>query len=75
MKYEPHRKWKDSQRKCKYSVVNTTVRVAFRENGIIQQPSLNLLLFGNQELADEQNKAVFIAVQEYIVKTKRFKIN
>ena len=50
-------------------------RTLFQVVSVIQQPSLNLLLFGNQELANDQNKTIFIAVQEYIVKTKRFKIN
>ena len=50
-------------------------RTLFQVVSVIQQPSLNLLLFGNQELANDQNKTIFIAVQEYIVKTKRFEIN
>ena len=50
-------------------------RTIFQVVSVIKQPSLNLLLFGNQELANDQNKTVFTAVQEYIVNTKRFKIN
>ena len=50
-------------------------RTIFQVVSVIQQPLLNLLVFGSQELANDQNKTIFIAVQEYIVNTKRFKIN
>ncbi|MCG8047067.1 MAG: reverse transcriptase domain-containing protein, partial [Candidatus Thiodiazotropha endolucinida] len=38
----------------------------------ICQPSLDVLLFGNHELSDSNNKQIFLAVQEFIIKTKRF---
>ena len=41
----------------------------------ICQLSLNVLLFGNQELAYSLNKQIFLAVQEFLIKSKRFKVN
>ena len=35
------------------------------------QPTLNVLLFGNANLSESENKTIFSAVQEFIVKTKR----
>lgn len=39
----------------------------------IYQPTLNVLLFGSSELSILQNKQVILAVQDFLVKTKRFK--
>ena len=50
-------------------------RELFEIVSVIRQPSPNLLRFGEPELSDDQNKRIFVAVQEFIVKTKRFKIN
>ncbi len=36
------------------------------------QPDLNTILFGSNILQSNQNEAIFISVQEYIKKTKRF---
>ena len=36
------------------------------------QPTLNVLLYGNANLSDSENKTIFSAVQEFILKTKRF---
>ena len=37
-------------------------------------PKLDLLLYGKRLISDEGNKhIVFISVQEYLIKTKRFK--
>lgn len=41
----------------------------------ICRPTLNVLLFGNDGLSMEQNKTIFLAVQNYLLKTKRFQIN
>ena len=38
------------------------------------EPTLNVLLYGNTELSYEQNKEIFLSVQNYIVKSKRFQI-
>ena len=39
------------------------------------QPSLNTLLYGNDNLSVSDNKQIFISVQDFIVKTKRFQVN
>ena len=39
------------------------------------QLSLNVLLYGNQELSNSTNKQIFLAVQEYLIKSKRFEVN
>lgn len=36
------------------------------------QPTLNVLLFGNPELSFEQNTRLFLVVQDFIIRTKRF---
>ena len=36
------------------------------------QPTLNVLLYGNANLSESENKTIFSAVQEFILKTKRF---
>ena len=41
----------------------------------ICQLSLNVLLFGNQELAYSLNKQIFLSVQEFLIKSKRFEVN
>ena len=38
------------------------------------EPTLNVLLYGNTELSYEQNKEIFLSVQNYIIKSKRFQI-
>ena len=35
------------------------------------EPTLNVLLYGNTEMSYEQNKEIFLSVQNYIVKAKR----
>lgn len=37
-------------------------------------PTLNILLYGNNELTDTENKQIFLAVQDYILKSKRFQV-
>ena len=37
-------------------------------------PTLNVLLYGNTELSYEQNKEMFLSVQTYSEKSKRFQI-
>ena len=41
---------------------------------VMCEPTLNVLLYGNTELSYEQNKEIFLSVQIYIVKSKRFQI-
>ena len=36
------------------------------------QPTVNVYLYGNTDLADVENAELFSAVQDYILKTKRF---
>ena len=36
------------------------------------QPTLNVLLYGDANLSDSENKTISSAVQEFILKTKRF---
>ena len=38
------------------------------------QPSLNVFLNGDRELSDSTNKQIFLAVQEFLIKTKRFEV-
>ena len=38
----------------------------------ICRPTLNAFLFGDQTLTREQNNRIFLAVHEFIMKTKRF---
>ena len=38
----------------------------------ICQPNLNVLLCGDISLTFDQNKQIFKAVQEFIIKSKRF---
>ena len=47
----------------------------FNKVSTICRPTLNVLLNGNDELSMEQNKNIFLAVQNYLLKTKRFQIN
>ena len=45
-------------------------------NKIIQicQPTLDILLFGSKQLSEIENRQIFLAVQEFLVKSKRFEI-
>ena len=47
----------------------------FNKVSPISQLSLNVLLFGNPELPNSANKQIFLAVQEYLIKSKRFEVN
>ena len=38
----------------------------------ICKPTLNALLYGVTDLSDETNRQLFIIIQEYILRTKRF---
>ena len=42
----------------------------FNKVSTICRPTLNVLLYGNDELSMEQNKNIFLAVQNYLLKTK-----
>ena len=42
---------------------------------MICQRTLNVLLFGNDELSMQQNSNIFLAVQNFVLKTKRFQIS
>ena len=39
------------------------------------QPSLNTLLYGNDNLSYNDNKTILVIVQDFIVKSKRFRVN
>ena len=39
---------------------------------LLCNPTLNTLLYGNIELTNEENEWVFLAVQEFLIKSKRF---
>ena len=41
-------------------------------SGLPLQIDSNILLFGSNQLSDEQNSTVFIMVQKFIIKSKRF---
>ena len=47
----------------------------FNTVSMICQPTLNVLLFGNDELSMQQNSNIFLAVQNFVLKTKRFQIS
>ena len=47
----------------------------FNTVSIICQPTLNVLLFGNDEPSTLQNSYLFLAVQNFVLKTKRFQIS
>ena len=42
---------------------------------MICRPTVDVFLFGNEELSTEQNKNIFLAVQNFVLKTKRFQVN
>ena len=42
---------------------------------LICRPTIDVFLFGNDELSTEQNKNIFLAVQNFVLKTKRFQVN
>ena len=37
-------------------------------------PTLNVLLYGNQSLSFDVNKLIFLAIQNYIMRSKRFQV-
>ena len=39
---------------------------------LLCNPTLNTLLYRNNELTNEENEWVFLAVQEFLIKSKRF---
>ena len=38
-------------------------------------PTLNVFLYGNQALSFDVNKQIFLAIQNYIIRYKRFEVN
>ena len=40
----------------------------------ICQPTVNILLFGNEQLSEIENRQIFLAVHEFLIKSKRFDI-
>ena len=38
------------------------------------QPTLKILPFGSEQLTDIENRQIFIAVQQFLIKSKRFEI-
>ena len=47
----------------------------FNTVSLICQPALNVLLFGNDDLSMQQNSNIFLAVQNFVLKTKLFHIS
>ena len=47
----------------------------FNKVSTICRPTLNVFFYGNDELSMKQNKDIFLAVQNYLLNTKRFQIN
>lgn len=39
------------------------------------RPSINILLYGDQNLSFNDNKLIFLTVQDFLVQTKRFELN
>ena len=39
------------------------------------EPTVNTILFGNSSLTSNQNQNIFIAVQDNLIKSKRFQVN
>ena len=37
------------------------------------EPTLDTLLYGNSEVSGAENKLIFLSVQEFIIKSNRFK--
>ena len=38
------------------------------------QPTSNVLLYGSEHLTHNENKQIFLAVQDFLIKSKRFEI-
>ena len=43
-----------------------------RNLSLICQPKLDNLLYGSENLTNDENEKIFLAVQEFIIKSKRF---
>ena len=41
---------------------------------VMSEPTLTVLMYGNTELSYEENKEIFLSVQNYMAKSKRFQI-
>ena len=46
----------------------------FNKITTICQPTVNILLFGSEQLSEIENRQIFLAVQEFLIKSKRFEI-
>ena len=42
---------------------------------MICRPTIDVFLFGNDEVSAEQNKKIILAVQSFVLKTKHFQVN
>ena len=42
------------------------------KNSTFCQPALDVILYGSADLSVEKNKQIFLAVQDFILKSKRF---
>ena len=46
----------------------------FNKITTICQPTVNILLFGSEQLSEIENRQIFLAVHEFLIKSKRFEI-
>ena len=46
----------------------------FNKISTICQPTVNILLFGSEQLSEIENRQIFLAVHEFLIKSKRFEI-
>ena len=46
----------------------------FNKITTICQPTVNILLFGSEQLSEIENRQIFVAVHEFLIKSKRFEI-
>ena len=51
---------------------NLKQEASYTTKSDICHPTLDVLLYGDPALTFEQNKKIILAVQEFILKTKRF---
>ena len=42
---------------------------------MICRPTIDVFLYGNDELSTQQNKNIFLAVQNFVIENKRFQVN
>ena len=58
-----------------YNRFNNLRRGLLSTVSMICRPTIDVFLFGNDELSTEQNENIFLAVQIFVLKTKSFQVN